>query len=131
MARRTLFAGPTQDTYAFYRAADLFVLPTWHDPCSLVVLEALAMGLPTITTAQNGASEVIEEGRHGYLLRDPGDVDGLARGMTRLLDDSTRRAQREACLALRPRLSYERHLDRVEALYQRAAGSKTPRITSA
>jgi UDP-glucose:(heptosyl)LPS alpha-1,3-glucosyltransferase len=116
--QRVIFAGPTADTYPFYRAADLFVLPTWHDPCSLVVLEALAMGLPTITTRQNGACEVIEGARPGYVLRDPADVNGLARGMTQLLDPQTRLAQREACLALRPRLSYEHHLDQLEALYE-------------
>ena len=115
---RVIFAGATADTYGFYRAADLFVLPTWHDPCSLVVLEALAMGLPTITTAQNGASEIIEEGRHGYVLNDPSDVAGLTRCIKQLLDPQTRQAQREACLALRPRLSYEHHLDQLEALYR-------------
>jgi UDP-glucose:(heptosyl)LPS alpha-1,3-glucosyltransferase len=131
---RVVFAGPTADTYGFYRAADLFVLPTWHDPCSLVVLEALAMGLPTITTRQNGACEVIEEGRHGYVLADPSDVNALARGMTQLIDPQTRRAQREACLALRPRLSYERHLDQLESLYEerlRAASSDATRARRA
>jgi UDP-glucose:(heptosyl)LPS alpha-1,3-glucosyltransferase len=117
VADRVVFAGPTSDTYGFYRAADLFVLPTWHDPCSLVVLEALAMGLPTITTRQNGACEFIEEGRHGYVLPDPSDVEGLARGVRQLLDPQTRAAQRQACLALRPRLSYERHLVHLETLY--------------
>ena len=115
--KRVVFAGPTNDTYGFYRAGDFFVLPTWHDPCSLVVLEALAMGLPSITTVQNGACEVIEEGRHGYVLSDPADVAALARAMTHLLDTPARLAQREACLTLRPRLSYQRHLDQLEALY--------------
>jgi UDP-glucose:(heptosyl)LPS alpha-1,3-glucosyltransferase len=115
---RVIFAGPTSDTYGSYRAADLFVLPTWHDPCSLVALEALAMGLPTITTAQNGASEMIERGRHGYVLADPSDVAGLARGISELLEPRTRQARRDACLALRPRLSYEHHLDRLEGLYR-------------
>ena len=115
--RRVVFAGPTGDTYGFYRAGDFFVLPTYHDPCSLVVLEALAMGLPSVTTVQNGACEVIEEGLHGYVLNDPGDVEGIAAAMRQFLDPATRAAQREACLALRPRLSYERHLDQIESLY--------------
>lgn len=118
VSSRVIFAGATNDTYGAYAAGDFFVLPTYHDPCSLVVLEALAMGLPSITTAQNGASELIEEGRHGYVLSDPGDVPGLAAAMTRLLDATERAAQRAACLALRPRLSYERHLDQIEGLYQ-------------
>ncbi len=51
---RVVFAGATKDPYAYYKAADFFVLPTRHDPCSLVVLEALAMGLPVISTVKNG-----------------------------------------------------------------------------
>ncbi len=57
VADRIAFAGPVADPAAFYRAADFFVLPTRHDPCSLVVLEALAMGVPVISTRQNGACE--------------------------------------------------------------------------
>jgi glycosyltransferase involved in cell wall biosynthesis len=78
------------------------------------------MGLPSITTVQNGACEVIEEGRHGYVLGDPGDVEGIAAAMRNLLDPAVRVAQREACLALRPQLSYQRHLDQLESLYRRA-----------
>jgi UDP-glucose:(heptosyl)LPS alpha-1,3-glucosyltransferase len=118
LADRVLFAGPTVDTYPFYQAADFFVLPTWHDPCSLVVLEALAMGLPTITTAQNGAHEVIIEGVHGYTLSSPADVDGLAARMRELIPAQRRAPMREACLALRPRLSWQAHLDQLEALYR-------------
>jgi UDP-glucose:(heptosyl)LPS alpha-1,3-glucosyltransferase len=124
---RVIFAGPTPDTYGFYLAGDFFVLPTYHDPCSLVVLEALAMGLPTITTVQNGAREVIEEGRHGYVLGDPSDAPGIARAMQKLLDATARRAARTASLALRPRLSYERHLDQLEGLYARVGRSDAAR----
>lgn len=118
VAHRVVFAGPAVDTYPYYQAADLFVLPTWHDPCSLVVLEALAMGLPTITTAQNGAHEVIDEGVHGFTLASPADVDGLAARMRDLIPAGRRAPMRDACLALRPRLSWEAHLDQVEALYR-------------
>ena len=117
VSRRVVFAGPAADTYGFYLAGDFFVLPTYHDPCSLVVLEALAMGLPTITTVQNGACEVIEEGRHGHVLGDPSDVPGIARAMQKLLDPTARQSARGACLSLRPRLSYQRHLDQLESLY--------------
>ncbi|CAA9380957.1 MAG: hypothetical protein AVDCRST_MAG64-640, partial [uncultured Phycisphaerae bacterium] len=66
-------AGATRDVRPYYAAADLFVLPTRHDPCSLVVLEALAMGLPVISTRFNGACEVMADGAHGFVLPDPGD----------------------------------------------------------
>jgi UDP-glucose:(heptosyl)LPS alpha-1,3-glucosyltransferase len=118
IADRVIFAGPTVDTYPHYQAADLFVLPTWHDPCSLVVLEALAMGLPTITTAQNGAHEAMTEGVHGYTLASPADVDGLAARLREMIPAERRAPMRDACLALRPRLSWEAHLDQLEGLYR-------------
>ena len=121
---RVIFAGATPDTYAFYRAGDFFVLPTHHDPCSLVVLEALAMGLPTITTTLNGAHEIMAEGTHGYVLTDPADAAALAEAMGKMLDPAKRHAMARACLALRPQLSYERHLDQLESLYERAAASR-------
>jgi UDP-glucose:(heptosyl)LPS alpha-1,3-glucosyltransferase len=120
VADRVIFAGPTVDTYPYYQAADFFVLPTWHDPCSLVALEALAMGLPTITTAQNGAHEAIGEGVHGFTLASPADVDGLAARMRELIPAGRRAPMRQACLALRPRLSWEAHLDQIESLYREA-----------
>jgi UDP-glucose:(heptosyl)LPS alpha-1,3-glucosyltransferase len=107
---RVIFAGPTTDPVPFYQAADFFVLPTRHDPCSLVVLEALAMGLPVISTVQNGACEVMTPGQEGFVLTDPSRVDELAGAMRSLLDSPTRTRMHQACLTLRPRLSQEEHL---------------------
>ena len=118
---RVIFAGPTQDPYAFYRAADYFVLPTRHDPCSLVVLEALAMGLPVISTVFNGACEIMSVGEHGFVLKDPADVPALAAAMRSMLDPENRRAMSNACLHLRPALSYEHHLDELLCIYGRAS----------
>lgn len=105
------------DIRPFYRDADFFVLPTKHDPCSLVVLEALAMGLPVISTVFNGATEIMTDGVHGFVLKDPGDVEALADAIRKMLDSGTRAKMREACLALRPQLSYEHHLDQLMAFY--------------
>ena len=117
VADRVVFAGPTADPYSFYRAADFFVLPTRHDPCSLVVLEALAMGLPVISTVFNGACEIMADSRHGYVLSDPTDINALAAAMNRVLDSSLRHGMSEACLELRPKLSYDRHLDQLLQIY--------------
>jgi UDP-glucose:(heptosyl)LPS alpha-1,3-glucosyltransferase len=117
---RVIFAGKTDDPYAFYKSADFFVLPTRHDPCSLVVLEALAMGLPVISTVFNGACEIMTTGEHGYVLPDPADVDALSQSMQALLVPGARDAMSRACLALRSRLAYGHHLDQLMGIYQRA-----------
>jgi UDP-glucose:(heptosyl)LPS alpha-1,3-glucosyltransferase len=121
---RVVFHPPTASPQEFYRQADFFVLPTWHDPCSLVVLEALAMGLPVISTAYNGACEVMIDGTHGFVLKDPSDVATLANAMKTLCDDDRRRTMSRACLALRPTLAYEHHLDELTQIYERVAARR-------
>jgi UDP-glucose:(heptosyl)LPS alpha-1,3-glucosyltransferase len=117
---RVHFAGEQREVYDYYAAADFFVLPTRHDPCSLVVLEALAMGVPVISTRQNGASEIMEDGVHGYVLESADDVEGLAGTMRNLGHPQRRARMREACLALRTGLAYETHLATLEKLYEGA-----------
>ncbi len=63
----------------FYGVADLLVLPTRYDPCANVCLEAMACGVPVITTSQNGASEWITEGVNGFVLDPSANGDTLAR----------------------------------------------------
>jgi UDP-glucose:(heptosyl)LPS alpha-1,3-glucosyltransferase len=111
------FLGPVSDMRPLYAAADFFVLPTRHDPCSLVVLESLAMGLPVISTVFNGACEIMETGRHGEVLADPADIPALSAAMRRLLDAPTRAKMRQACLALRGQLSFDAHVDHLLAIY--------------
>jgi len=123
-AAQVSFAGEVGDPRPFYADADFFVLPTKHDPCSLVVLEALAMGLPVISTVFNGATEIMIDGVHGYVLKDPTDVDALADAMRKLLDSDRRRAMSQACLELRSKLSYEHHLDELLNIYDRAVAAR-------
>ncbi len=70
------FEGPSGKIQEAYRVADLMVFPTLYDPFANVCLEALACGLPVLTTTTNGASEVITEGEDGYVV--DGEINGLA-----------------------------------------------------
>jgi UDP-glucose:(heptosyl)LPS alpha-1,3-glucosyltransferase len=76
--RQVMFLGPRKNVEEFYRAVDIFVLPTIYDPFSNTCLEAMASGLPVITTLTNGASELIKEGENGFLLKNPSDFEELA-----------------------------------------------------
>lgn len=124
-AGQVSFAGETPDPRPFYRDADFFVLPTKHDPCSLVVLEALAMGVPVISTKFNGATEIMTDGVHGYVLDDPDDVDALAAAMRKMSDPTRQSQMSQACLALRPQLSYEHHLNQLIANYERCIQARS------
>jgi len=63
----------------YYGASDLLALPSFFDPCANVTLEALACGLPVITSVTNGAHELITPGREGFYIQDPADATELAK----------------------------------------------------
>jgi UDP-glucose:(heptosyl)LPS alpha-1,3-glucosyltransferase len=77
---------------ALYGAADIFLLPTIYDPFSNACLEALATGLPVITTRANGFSEIIESGVHGTGLDDPPNTEAILEAL-QFWSDSARREQ--------------------------------------
>lgn len=78
LAERVRFLGGRRDTEACYAACDVYVLPTRYDPFANTTLEALASGLPVITSARNGASELVEEGVSGSVLATLDDPAPLA-----------------------------------------------------
>jgi UDP-glucose:(heptosyl)LPS alpha-1,3-glucosyltransferase len=85
------FLGEVADMLRVYAAADIFILPTIYDPFSNACLEALACGLPVITTRSNGFSEIIENGVHGSIVDHAGDLLAL-RNAIRLWSDPPRSA---------------------------------------
>jgi UDP-glucose:(heptosyl)LPS alpha-1,3-glucosyltransferase len=94
------FLGVVRDMPALYRATDIFLLPTIYDPFSNACLEALAAGLPVITTKANGFSEIIESGRHGTVIDDPRNVAAISEALTFWADPSRRAQARIDNLAL-------------------------------
>jgi UDP-glucose:(heptosyl)LPS alpha-1,3-glucosyltransferase len=111
------FVGPTQRISHFYHAADFLVHPTFYDPCSRVVLEALASGLPCITTRYDGAAEMVGDGESGFVLDAPEDVDTLADRIAVLTDDATRQRMRAAVRDL-PVADMHRHAQEVVEIYR-------------
>ena len=72
------FFGPVIEPGVLYAAADLMVFPPIYEPSSNVVYESLVAGLPVITSAENGAHEIITEGENGITVLNPSDVEQLA-----------------------------------------------------
>ncbi len=73
-----IFTGPTKSPEQYYANCDVLVLPTYYDACSLVVMEAMACGLPAITTTANGAAGIITHGKDGYIIAHPPNSHELA-----------------------------------------------------
>jgi UDP-glucose:(heptosyl)LPS alpha-1,3-glucosyltransferase len=78
---RTRFMDAVGQVAELMEAADVFLLPTIYDPFSNASLEAMAAGLPVITTDANGFAEIMRPGKDGEVLTSPDDVEGIAAGI--------------------------------------------------
>jgi len=92
---KLVFTGRVKSTDEVYANSDVFVLPTYYDACSLVVIEAMASGLPSITTIYNGAAGIIDDGVNGYVISHPPNPSELAGKMKLLMDNSWRQEMSE------------------------------------
>ena len=72
-----ILTGPMHDVEVVYAAADLLTFLPIYEPCSNVVSEALATGIPVVTTSFNGAGELIDSGINGHVIDDPRDLATL------------------------------------------------------
>lgn len=84
--------GPQSDVRPWYAAADCLVFPSYREGFPNVVLEAGAMGLPSIVTDINGSREIIENGKNGLIIPSH-NVDELYAAMCRIVNDSKLRAK--------------------------------------
>ncbi len=82
------FTGPLDQgaVHALYRQSDVFVLPSFAEGVPVVLMEAMAMGVPCVSTAINGIPELIDSGADGLLVL-PSDVDALVQAIIRLIED--------------------------------------------
>lgn len=104
VAERVRFLGYRRDVAALMRASDLFAFPSRFEPFGLVVLEAMASGLPVVTTHATGASGLVTPDT-GIVLADADDTTALAAALTSLAGD---RARRQA-MGRTARVAAERH----------------------
>ena len=115
-AERVSFIGPLHEPEQAYAAADLSVHPTFYDPCANVTLEALASGLPVVTSTSNGAGELITPEVEGLVI-DAENIEELAAAIRTFLDPHRREAAGRAARQLAEQHGMERHLKEVLAVY--------------
>lgn len=87
---RTHFHGASAQVARFYAAADVFALPTQYEAWGLVIVEAMACGLPVLTSKLAGAAVAVQEGWTGELLDDPRDETEIASKLDAVLDHRLR-----------------------------------------
>jgi UDP-glucose:(heptosyl)LPS alpha-1,3-glucosyltransferase len=117
------FTGPISDVAPFYQGADLFIFPTIYEPFSNVCLEAMAAGLPVVTSRINGASEVIIEGENGCVIENPLNPAEIAVKIRQGLEISRDRIA-AANKDILDRLTWDNHIEQILDLYRTVLTSK-------
>ena len=117
ISARVRFLGVRSDVDRYYAASDLFCLPTYFDAFGMVVLEAMATGIPAIISKAAGAAEIIVEGETGSVLSDPHDDQALAGLMRPFIDPAVAqkagRRARDEC----QKFSWDSHFARILEIY--------------
>lgn len=123
VAERVHFAGTRSDPIPFLWASDVLVLPSAYEANSLVVLEALACGLPVVSTRVGFAPDILVDGDTGFLVeRDAVSVGTrLSELASQPLDEWRHRARRTAEQYAWPRIA-RRYLALIESLRRDSAG---------
>lgn len=120
----TTFVGSVDDAEPYYAAADVYAQPTFYDPCSLVLLEALASGLPVVTSRFNGAGELVTEGLEGFVMANPADTDRLADRLRTLMDPVVRSHMSAAARRLALHHTFERNCREILTVYEQIASRR-------
>lgn len=118
VADRFLFLGHRQDPRDCYFASDFLIHPTFYDPCSLVALEALACGLPVITTQYNGASELLTVPENGLVVQNPHDRQELGQAIECMLDPEYRRSAALSARQAASHWTFEKHYQSLISVFQ-------------
>jgi UDP-glucose:(heptosyl)LPS alpha-1,3-glucosyltransferase len=119
-----VFLGSTRNPEEFYANADVLVLPTFYDACSLVVIEAMSCGLPAITTVTNGASGIITNGKDGFVISHPPSPAELANAMRSVMSpERLSKMSKEAVLTAK-NYSLEDNHRRMMTLFSEVGGEE-------
>jgi glycosyltransferase involved in cell wall biosynthesis len=128
LEERVCFAEASADVMQFCAAADVYVGPSLHDSFALPPLEAMACGLPVITTATNGGAQIITEGVDGFVLSNAKDVAALAQLLRRLYEEpETRLTVGENAARTVQSLTWQRNARETLEFLTKAFGQKDGR----
>ncbi|WP_066424513.1 glycosyltransferase family 4 protein [Anabaena sp. 4-3] len=133
LSDRVHFVGYRRDIADIMRTVDLFVFPSRYEACTLVLLEALASGLPVITATATGGAELVTP-ECGVVLPDSDDTDALATALLSMVSDRQRRQQMsQAARTLAEKYSWQTmaqtYMDLFEEFISHAEHSSYPHLS--
>ena len=115
---RIIFVSHSSKLWEYYAASDIFVFPTIYEPFGLVIVEAMASGLPVITSRSAGAADFMTDGVDCFLLSDPTDTNDLAAKIELLLSNTElRKTMGERARETAERFSWDRVAQKTLEVY--------------
>lgn len=123
LAGRAHFVGAKADVRPYFVAADAFIMPSIYEPFGNANMEAMAMGLPVITSTKSGAAELVSSAAAGHVC-DALDVAAQARAIAALADPAARAAAGRAARAVAEQHSLPKMIDRLASLYARILANR-------
>ncbi len=128
LENRVLFLGPQKDVEIFYGISDYFVLPSIYEPFSNACVEALASGLPVITSEINGAAELIKEEENGLLIHDPTNIWEIKDKLQEALKIWGKECYREKIREISPLSTIESNVQDILRIYAKVSESKRKNV---
>lgn len=118
--KRTIFLGPVRHIKNVLSITDVAILPTFYDPSSRFILEAIAAGKPVITTKFNGATDLFVNDRHGKVIDRPEDICELAEAISHFTDKNNIQKASEAIIAdnIKEKISISRLAKQLISVYE-------------
>lgn len=115
---KIIYVEPVQDIEAYYGAADVFVLPSLYEPFGNANLEALATGLPVITSRHCGAANIIQHKHNGLIVENPGNPKEIATNINYLFDPVLRKEMGRQARILAEQFTLEKNTEAIIQLYR-------------
>jgi UDP-glucose:(heptosyl)LPS alpha-1,3-glucosyltransferase len=122
---KVAFLPSRADVQWYYAAADVYVGPSLEDTFAQPPAEAMACGLPVITSATNGTAEIMRDGVDGLIIQDPTDVAGLASRIRQLYDDpALRQRLGEQASQTSQAYTWDRNGEQIRAIFAETLSRK-------
>lgn len=119
ISMQVIFAGITREVEKYYMAADIFAMPSIFDTFGLVVLEAMAAGLPVIISENVGARDLVKQGLNGFILPEDPSVSEIATSLSFLLDPKKRKLMGDNGRRVARLHTWDKTAEQVAHLYRR------------
>jgi glycosyltransferase involved in cell wall biosynthesis len=118
LQERVAFLPSRADVQWYYAAADIYTGPSLEDTFALPPFEAMACGLPVITTVTNGTAEIMTDGVDGFIIEDPNDVTGLTERIRTLHQDTLlRQRMGQQAFLTAQEYTWDRNGEQIRAIF--------------